>query len=76
MGLRWEIRRRKRVRMMQRDLRASNADREAVVERLQQAVGEGRITLAEFDERAGAAYDAKTRGDLEALTADLPRSLW
>jgi hypothetical protein len=61
---------------MQRELRASNADREAVVERLQHAVGEGRITLAEFDERARAAYEAKTLGDLDVLTADLPRSLW
>jgi hypothetical protein len=61
---------------MQRELRASNADREAVVERLQHAVGEGRITLAEFDERARAAYAAKTLGDLDVLTADLPRSLW
>jgi len=61
---------------MQRDLRASNAEREATVERLQHAVGEGRLTLAEFEERAQAAYAASTRADLDALTADLPRSLW
>jgi hypothetical protein len=61
---------------MQRDLRASDAERETVVEALQSAVGAGRITLAEFEERARAAYKARTRGDLEALTADLPRSLW
>lgn len=61
---------------MQRDLRASNAEREAVVEALQSSVGAGRITMAEFEERALAAYEARTRGDLEALTADLPRSLW
>jgi hypothetical protein len=61
---------------MQRDVRASNAEREATVERLQRAVGEGRITLAEFEERAQAAYAASTRGELDALTADLPRSLW
>jgi hypothetical protein len=61
---------------MQRDLRASDAEREAVVERLQHAVGEGRISMAEFEERALAAYEAKTRGELDALTADLPRSIW
>jgi len=61
---------------MQRDLRASNAEREAVVERLQHALGEGRITMAEFEERVRIAYGATTRGDLESLTADLPRSLW
>jgi hypothetical protein len=61
---------------MQGELRASNAEREAVVERLQHAAGEGRISFAEFEERAASAYLANTRGDLEALTADLPRSLW
>jgi uncharacterized protein DUF1707 len=61
---------------MEKDLRASNAEREATVERLQHAVGEGRITMAEFEERARVAYGASTRGDLDALTADLPRSLW
>jgi hypothetical protein len=61
---------------MQRDVRASNAEREATVERLQRAVGEGRISLAEFEQRSAAAYAASTRGDLDALTTDLPRSLW
>jgi len=32
--------------------------------------------MHEFDERAAAAYEAKTRGDLEPLTADLPKDLW
>lgn len=40
---------------MRRTVRASDADRESVVERLQQAFGEGRITVSEFDERARAA---------------------
>lgn len=61
---------------MHRDIRASNAEREAVIERLQRAVGEGRISLAEFEERAQAAFRASTRGDLDVLTADLPRNIW
>ena len=61
---------------MKRELRASNAEREAAVERLHQAVGEGRITLTEFEERAQAAYEAKTLAELDVLTADLPRSIW
>jgi hypothetical protein len=65
-----------RVVVMQRNLRASNAEREAVVERLERAVAEGRITMAEFEERVTAAYAALTHGDLEPLVADLPRSLW
>ncbi len=57
----------------QRDgLRASDADREKVIERLREAHGEGRLDLAEFDERAGAAWAARTYGELAPLTADLP----
>jgi hypothetical protein len=61
---------------MRRELRASDAEREAVIERLHLAFAEGRITLSEFDERIGSACAAKTLGDLEVLTADLPRILW
>lgn len=61
---------------MRRTVRASDADRESVVARLQQAFSEGRITVSEFDERVRAAYAATTLGDLEGLTADLPQSLW
>ncbi|MGI8695679.1 MAG: DUF1707 SHOCT-like domain-containing protein [Mycobacteriales bacterium] len=61
---------------MSRELRASNADREAVVVRLARALDEGRITMSEFDERAERAYAARTHAELEAVTGDLPRSLW
>ena len=61
---------------MRREIRASDAEREKTVAALQHAVGEGRITMAEFEDRASAAYAAKTRADLDVLTADLPRSLW
>jgi hypothetical protein len=53
-------------------VRASDADREAVVVRLQTAVGEGRIDLDEFGQRAGAAYAAVTAAELDLLVADLP----
>jgi hypothetical protein len=53
-------------------VRASDADREAVVTRLQSAVGEGRINLDEFGQRADAAYAAVTRAELDLLVADLP----
>jgi len=61
---------------MQRDIRASDAERAAAVELLQTAVAEGRITMTEFEERTQAAFTARTRADLDILTADLPRSLW
>ena len=53
-------------------VRASDAEREAVVERLRVATAEGRLTFGELTERTEAAYTATTRGDLVPLTADLP----
>jgi hypothetical protein len=53
-------------------VRAADADREAVAERLRVAAGEGRISFAELDERLGHAYGAGTYGQLRALVADLP----
>jgi hypothetical protein len=53
-------------------MRASDGDRERVVQALQEQVGEGRLTLPEFEERSTAVYDAKTVGDLRKLLVDLP----
>jgi len=53
-------------------VRAGDAEREATVTRLQTAVGEGRIDLDEFGQRAAAAYAAATTAELDALVADLP----
>lgn len=52
--------------------RAGDAERERVAERLRVAAGEGRIDLAELDERLDRAYRAKTYGELDGLLADLP----
>ncbi|MFF1494966.1 DUF1707 domain-containing protein [Streptomyces sp. NPDC058304] len=54
------------------ELRASDADRDRVVERLRDAVAEGRIDMEEFEERLEAAYKSKTYAELEPLTRDLP----
>lgn len=61
---------------MQRNLRVSDAERQAVVRRLERATRDGRLTVGEFDQRVQAAYAAQTRGDLENLTEDLPPDLW
>jgi uncharacterized Tic20 family protein len=53
------------------ELRVSHAEREPVVERLQQAYAEGRLDLAELDLRLHLAMTAKTRADLGAVLADL-----
>ncbi|MGH3256525.1 MAG: DUF1707 SHOCT-like domain-containing protein [Streptosporangiaceae bacterium] len=53
-------------------LRVSDAERNEVTDRLAVHFGEGRLTQAEFDERAAQAMNAKTRGDLRGLFDDLP----
>jgi Domain of unknown function (DUF1707) len=54
------------------ELRVSDRDRDQVVEILQVAAGDGRLTAVELDERLDAALSARTTGDLARLTADLP----
>jgi hypothetical protein len=54
-----------------RDLRASDADREATAERLRTAALEGRLDPAELDERLSSAYDARWCSELTALTNDV-----
>ncbi|MER6450893.1 hypothetical protein DEJ51_12025 [Streptomyces venezuelae] len=54
------------------ELRASDADRDRVVERLRDAVAEGRLDMDEFEERLEAAYKSRTYAELEPLTRDLP----
>jgi Domain of unknown function (DUF1707) len=61
---------------VQRDLRVSDAERQSVVRRLDRALRDGRLTILEFDERTRAAYAARTRGELDDLTEDLPPDLW
>ncbi|MGB6455974.1 MAG: DUF1707 domain-containing protein, partial [Streptosporangiaceae bacterium] len=51
---------------------ASDADRDAAAGQLSSALAEGRLTAGEHSERVGAAYAARTLGELGALTADLP----
>ncbi|MGC5410288.1 DUF1707 SHOCT-like domain-containing protein, partial [Streptomyces sp. DT225] len=52
-------------------MRASDADREAVVEQLREAAAEGRIDMDELDERLHLALTAKTYGELAPITDDL-----
>lgn len=53
-------------------LRVSDAERARVGHLLERAVAEGMITLDEFTERYDAALAARTRGELNAVVADLP----
>jgi hypothetical protein len=70
------------------DLRASDAERELVVDELREQAVAGRLDATDLEERVHDAYRARTRGELARLTADLParasaqlpasrrRSLW
>jgi Domain of unknown function (DUF1707) len=53
-------------------LRASDADRDAVAERLRRAAVEGRLESDELEERLHAALRARTYGELDRLLGDLP----
>jgi Domain of unknown function (DUF1707) len=53
-------------------LRASDAEREHTVALLQHGFTDGRLTQAELEERAAAAYAARTTAELSDLTVDLP----
>lgn len=55
-------------------MRVGDADRERIAEQLRAAHAEGRLDLTEYDERVQRAWAARTYGELEALTTDLPRA--
>jgi Domain of unknown function (DUF1707) len=54
-------------------MRASDADREQVIEVLKDAFVHGGLTKDELDARAGRALAARTWAELAAVTADIPR---
>ena len=55
-------------------LRVSDAERQAVTDRLAEHFADGRLDQAEFDDRVGRAMSAKTRADLSGLFSDLPET--
>jgi hypothetical protein len=60
------------ARRLVEDLRASDAEREHVIDLLQRAVGQGMLDLPEFSERTDAVLAARTRSELNAVLLDLP----
>jgi len=54
------------------EMRASDADRDAVLSELSEHFQAGRLMAEEFDERAGQALAARTHGELKNLLRDLP----
>jgi fatty acid desaturase len=58
--------------MSELDLRASDGDRERVVDELRAHAADGRLTVEELEERVQQALAARTLGELADLTRDLP----
>jgi hypothetical protein len=55
-----------------RDLRASNADRDVAADMLCAAVADGRLTLAELEERLEDVLSARTHREIARRIADIP----
>jgi hypothetical protein len=53
-------------------MRASDDDRQRVIEDLQRHTAAGRLSLDEFSDRVVAVYSARTLADLAAVNRDLP----
>ncbi|MEU8897068.1 DUF1707 domain-containing protein [Nocardia sp. NPDC048505] len=54
------------------EVRIGTAEREQALQRLSEHFAAGRLSVAEFDERSAVVANARTRGELEPLFADLP----
>lgn len=66
----WEV---EEERLPLHQMRASDAERDLTVDHLTTAFVEGRLDHEEYDRRVGLALSAVLVGELELLTADLPR---
>jgi len=56
----------------QRQIRASDQEREEVIEHLKACADEGRLDVNELSDRVQTAIAAKTLGELQDLCVDLP----
>jgi hypothetical protein len=54
------------------EMRASDQERDGAAEQLSEHAAAGRLTLDELEQRVSVALTARTRGELQALTRDLP----
>ena len=54
------------------EMRASDADRDRVAAALREHCAQGRIGVDELNDRLDRVYRARTLGDLQKVTSDLP----
>jgi hypothetical protein len=57
------------------DVRASDTDRERLIDELNEHAAEGRLTTDELEERVASTYAARTTDELDALRRDLPMTV-
>ena len=53
-------------------MRAGDSDRDRTIAHLREAYAEGRLTSDEFQQRLELASSARTFGELDRITSDLP----
>jgi hypothetical protein len=53
-------------------MRASDDDRQVLIDQLRSHTADGRLSLEEFEVRVGTVYAARTLGELRAIVLDLP----
>lgn len=54
------------------DIRAGDRERERIASDLGQALTQGYLPMAEYEDRLGRAFAAHSAGELDELVADLP----
>ena len=59
---------------MNPEMRASDSDRDRVAAALREHLAAGRLTSDELEERLESTYSARTLGDLQLVTRDLPET--
>ncbi len=57
-------------------MRVGDAEREAAATEVREHFASGRLTQDELNQRLDQTFAAKTRGDLNAVFADLPTANW
>jgi hypothetical protein len=57
---------------MNRELRLTEKDKVALIEALRGFVGDGRLSLEEFEQRVAVVYDATLWSEADAAFAELP----
>lgn len=57
---------------VEKAVRASDAERERIAKQISDAAGEGRLSIAEADDRLERVYTTRFRHELAEFVADLP----